>query len=299
MAHNKNKQGKQVSFTYADPATGQSQTVHGTHQEIQTLKEHLKAQVKAMRHGGQPLNGPSSAAQLISSLNNTPLAGAGAGGVWPSFIPSTAIISGPAGCPPSPRMGWLNAVFATLLSTGRFIMPLDSTTEVFVGNNQPLQLAYSNLQDLIAACNTAVAGQSSKVFNSALWPAQTSPTNLVLPAIGSGQTATQTFGVRIRVTDNLFNFKFGPITVNLVSAASGTPVVLTSFTLLPKALPVDVICLAVSNNTGTATVVGQADIGIQILAAANPALVALQDLFYVEGLNARDIGTSASIAYHS
>jgi hypothetical protein len=287
MSHNKSSHQK--SFTYIDPVSGQQETVQGTAQEIATLKKSLKAQAKALKAGGTALQ-PSSAAMALASLNNTPLAGAGAGGMWPSYIANLPPVNGPLGCPPSPRLGWLNQVLTTLLTTGRFIMPLDTKTEIFVANNQPLQLAYSSLAQLLAACNTAVAGQAAKVFNSQLWTGA----NQTIPAIGSGQTATTTFGVRIRFTDNLFNFKYGPITVNLVSSASGTPVVICTFTLLPRSLPVDVICLSISNNTGTATVVGQPDIGIQLLLANNPALVT-SDLIYVEGLNARDIGTVANI----
>jgi hypothetical protein len=185
-----------------------------------------------------------------------------------------------AGC--GPVWGWMGGVVSVLASQRRFAMSFDAENQLIIASTQPLTLGYSTPQALIQASSLAVQGQSAKNLNQAVWAAA----NLVVPCLA---TTTPVFGLRIRISNSVLNFKFGAYTLNFVNAASTVPVVQATITAQVRKLPLDIVFLSISNAGGIATVVPAIDAGVQLLLASNPALVA-GDVIYAESLNAHDLG---------
>jgi hypothetical protein len=183
-----------------------------------------------------------------------------------------------------PQTGWLGPALSALASQSRFAISLDPENSIFVNTTNPLILAYPSPDALLAACQMAVQGDATKGFNQAV------VANPVVNVTLAAATGTKVFGLRIRITDSVLNFKFGTYQINFTDATSTTPVVRATFNVVARKLPVDVICLSVSNSAGLATVVPSTDAGIQVLAASNAALTPGQDALYVETLNQRDLG---------
>jgi hypothetical protein len=184
----------------------------------------------------------------------------------------------------------MSTILAVMASQSRFAMSLDPENSIFVGPTDPLMLSYPSVSQLLLACQLAVQGDATKVDNMALWPAQGVPTNLTVAA-----GLARVFGIRVRVSNSVLNFKFGTYRIQMVSAASGVPVVQSTVNVVVRKLPIDIIILSISNAAGIATVVPNEDPGVRLLAADNPALVPTSDVIYVEGLNQRDLGFASPL----
>jgi len=300
-------------FTYKDPITKQKVTVNVTSDQIKAIKTQLKAVEKAIRafqktgmshvqavaavqsqmggaynpqmvYSGLPPIGPNPSGSNTLQPSSNIMPGLMTGSPMPSNqFPN---VMSPCGTGCAPIYGWVANALGQLAASRRFAISVDRENQIIVGNTQPLILAYPDSMSLMQAASLAVQGDATKAINQALWPAQTTPTDLVLP-VG----AAKVFGLRVRISNSVLNFKFGAYTMEFVDNASGTPLVRSAITVQVRRLPLDIIWLSVSNAAGLATVVPSADAGVRMLAASNPALVPTSDLIYVETLNQRDIGS--------
>jgi len=171
-----------------------------------------------------------------------------------------------------------------MAAQSRFAISLDPENQVFVNSTDPLLLAYPDPYQLLTACQLAVQGDATKAFNQIV---VASPVVNVTLAVSTG---TKVFGLKIRITDSVLNFKFGTYQIQFIDAASTAPVVRATFNVIARKLPVEVVCLSISNAAGLATIVPSTDAGIRVLAASNTALTPAQDALYVETLNQRDLG---------
>jgi hypothetical protein len=277
----------QKPFTYIDPRTGQQNTVMVSAVQRKQLKRYLKNLAKQVKQqqklaGKQPLQLPE-----IGGL------GMAAPVMQPSFPMNQPLVSGsqpfafnqniltqqPLSCG-VPQTGWIGPTLSAMAASSRFAMSLDPENSIFVNTTNPLMLGYRSAYELLGACQLAVQGVSNKEFSQALWPAVPADTTVT-------PTATTVFGVRIRITNSVLNFKFGTYSIQIKNGAT----VQSTIQCVVRKLPLDIVVLSISNNAGIAQVVPNIAPAATWLLATNPALVANSDVLYVETLNQRDIGT--------
>jgi hypothetical protein len=282
-------------FTYNDPDTGETRTVLVTGKQKSAIKKYLKQRKSALKHAGANIPGsvpgfpgsapfggpsfgypggvPSFAPPLVGGGMPIPLSNPG------SIMPNLPSMCGST-C--SPGFGWIATVLATLVQQGRFCLSLDPENQVIPTSTQPLTLGYNDPSVLLQACLLAVQGDGTKNFAQALWAGADLT---VAPA------TARVFGLRIRISNSVLNFKFGAYQMNFLDNATVRSTVLVQV----RKLPVDLIILSISNTAGMATVVPTTLPGIQFLLASNPALVN-GDVIYAETLNQRDIGNISTFA---
>lgn len=174
------------------------------------------------------------------------------------------------------KFGWIGPAITKLGNTRRWNIAQNPANQIFIEPGKPVETLYNSPHELLAAARLAVAGNAAKIWQQAPWAA--ADLSLTL-------TGATVFGVRIRITNSVLNYKFGAVKIGILSGAT----VLSTITVLSSQLPVDLIALTINDAAGRATVVGVANPIVRFLLADNTALVA-GDQLYAESLTARDIG---------
>jgi hypothetical protein len=185
---------------------------------------------------------------------------------------------------PPGTVGWLAPVIDRLARDRRWALSLNKNNQLVVSDGYPLELMAASPSDIVSNARIATAGQTKKVQAQAVWPAVAADTSLTL-------TGTTVFGVRIRITNSIQNFKFGTYNVQVLNGAT----IIADFNVQANQLPVDIIVLTISSGNGKASIVGVTNPIVKFLAATNPALVS-GDVLYAESLNARDLGDLTNLA---
>jgi hypothetical protein len=289
---------KLSTVKYTDPNTGDKEEVQMAHSQVSIFKKQLKAahtSVKAyIKAGCDPSAlGPWSPGMTYPQCTPQITGLPGAGGINTNQSTNLPAICG-SGC--ASVFGWINPLLSVMAQQRRYAISMDGENQLIVGSTNPLTLAYSTTGDLLQACALAVAGQAAKVNGQAM-PATTffsGPTTLNLPLT----TPTPVFGLRVRLSNSIQNFKFGAYTFNFVTAASTAPVVMATITALVRRVPLEFVFLSINNASGLATVVATADPGIQMVPANNQAVVptaGVADVLYIETLNQHDLGSSTQV----
>lgn len=174
------------------------------------------------------------------------------------------------------KFGWVGPAITRLGNTRRWAIAQNNANQIFIEPGKPVETLYNSPNELLSAARLAVAGNAAKIWAQAAWAA--ADLSLTL-------TGATVFGVRIRITNSVLNYKFGAVKIGILSGAT----VLSTITVLSAQLPVDLIALTINDAAGRATIVGVANPIVRFLLADNTALVA-GDQLYAESLNARDIG---------
>jgi hypothetical protein len=178
-----------------------------------------------------------------------------------------------------PNVGWLGSIMTYLGANRRFAMSLNKYNQVFLPSAQPLILAHDSPSSLINACMLAVTGDATKVVAQASWPTPAADTTLSLGI-------AKVFGALVRITSDMFNFKYGTYRVQFLDGA----VIRSEVFVRVTSLPVELIILSVNSASGLASVIPTTAGAIKFVAADNPALVPLQDFLSAETLNMKDLG---------
>lgn len=178
------------------------------------------------------------------------------------------------------KFGWVAPLFSRMGQTRRWAWSLNPNNQVIVTGTstiqQPLLMIHSSGSEVLNAARLAVQGKSEKIIQQAAWAG----VDLSLTLNG-----TTVFGVRVRCSNSVLNFKYGAVNVRLLDGATlrGEVWVQTN------QLPLDIILFAITSANGLASIVPIVNPVVTFLLANNAALVA-GDILYAESLNMRDIG---------
>jgi hypothetical protein len=187
------------------------------------------------------------------------------------------------------QFGWIAPVLSAMGTTSRWAMSLNPDNQIVVDNNAPLEGVFETAEALYNAAALAVQGASGKTKASASWPVAPATQTLTLTA-----NTTAAFGVYVRISDTVNNFKFGSYEIQLLS----TGVVTGYVTMVVTSLPAELIILSISNNVGRAAVVPNLSPSVVFPYSAvsgatgnvNAGSMNAGNALYAETLNMRDIG---------
>lgn len=184
--------------------------------------------------------------------------------------------------PQEMKFGWLAPIFSKMGQTRRWAWSLNPSNQVIVTGTstvqQPLLMLHTSGTEVLNASRLAVQGKSEKIIGQTVWPAVAADTSVTL-------TGTTVFGVRVRVSNSVLNFKYGAVNVRLLDGVTLRGEVWVQV----NQLPLDIIVLAIAFANGLGSIVPIVNPVITFLLANNAALVS-GDVLYAESLNMRDIG---------
>jgi hypothetical protein len=222
-------------------------------------------------------------------------------------LPALQTTSGNALPAPSPlsQFGWIGQAIGDMGNTQRWADSDNTDNEIIAGGSYPLETLATSPAALLNASLIACAGQAQKNFGAitGLTTTATVATNSI--TLYSATVPTTVFGVRIRISNSLTNFKFATYELQLWN---GVPTALSSLTgaasyiyITVASLPVDIIMLNIANAAGKATIIGNSAPVVLVpysttagsAGYVNAGSVAITDVFYAETLNMRDIGNIA------
>jgi hypothetical protein len=191
--------------------------------------------------------------------------------------------------------GWMGQALGDMGNASSWADSLNPDNQIIIPQGYPLESMATTPAALLNACLIACAGNGVKNYASV---SITAPAAGTPQTINLGVTATQAFGIRVRISNALTSFKFGTYEIILASAATVASAI--SYVLVQVgSLPVDVIILAQSNTAGKGTIIGTTTpylvIPFNTVASGLPGGINLGsvvagDVWYAETLNMRDIG---------
>jgi len=195
------------------------------------------------------------------------------------------------------QFGWIGAAIGTMGNTSRWACSLNPDNEVIAAQTYPLEGLFTTPAALLNAANIACAGSSGKTIATAQWPAVAAATTLTLTA-----NTSVAFGARVKISNSVTNFKFGTYEIQLATGATVLSYVFVQVT----SLPVDIVILAINNNAGKATVVGDSAPAVIFpysavagaIGNSNAGSMVAGDFLYAETLNMRDIGNIYDAVQH-
>jgi hypothetical protein len=183
---------------------------------------------------------------------------------------------------PTMKFGWIGPTFTRMANSRRWAWSLNPANQIIIAGtailSQPLMMVHNSPADVLNAARLAVQGDSVKIIAQALWPVVPADTSLTL-------TGSKVFGVRVRVSNSVLNFKYAAVNIRLLDAAT----LRGEIWVQVNQLPLDVIIFAVTSANGLASIVPITSPVITFLLANNAGLVS-GDALYAESLNMRDIG---------
>jgi hypothetical protein len=178
------------------------------------------------------------------------------------------------------KFGWMAPLFSKMGQTRRWAWSLNPANQIIITGtatiSQPLLMIHSSGAEVLNAARLAVQGKSEKIISQAAWAA--ADLSLTL-------TGTTVFGVRVRISNSVLNFKYGAVNVRLLDAA----ILRGEVWVQVNQLPMDIIMFAITPANGLASIVPIVNPIVTLLFANNAALVT-GDIAYAESLNMRDIG---------
>lgn len=180
---------------------------------------------------------------------------------------------------PISKFGWIGKALSVMGNTRRWAVSLNPSNQIIINQSFPLMMVHDSPVEVLNACRIAVQGEGAKTINQSLAP---SPAANFTVSAGTKKV----FGVRVRISNSVLNFKFGTYNIQLLDGA----VLLGQVFVVVKELPLDIVMLGISNVSGQATIIPIAVPNVTMNSADNPALVAGSDVVHAESLNMRDIG---------
>jgi hypothetical protein len=273
MAHKpKYVKDPQTNQPWIDPSTGAYIDVSTSDgrarlKQLRAERKASEANLKALKAAGYGSSMPVSAGSI-----QTP----GSTG-----LPSAALTPYSSSCSGAcfPNVGWMGPALSAMGAARRWVMSMDPENQLIVAQGQPLLLAHDSPASLTNACALAVQGDGTKNIQEVAWPAVPADTTLTLTA------GIKVFGVFVRISNSVLNFKFGTYNFRLLNGATVSGDVFVRV----KKLPVEIVMLAITNVSGLASVTTNAAASVLFPLATNPSLLT-PDVLYCETLNMRDMG---------
>jgi hypothetical protein len=183
---------------------------------------------------------------------------------------------------PEMKFGWMAPIFSKMGQTRRWAWSLNPSNQVIVTGTstvqQPLLMIHKSGGEVLNAARLAVQGKSEKIIGQTVWPVVPADTSVTL-------TGTTVFGVRVRVSNSVLNFKYGAVNIRVLDGATLRGEVWVQV----NQLPLDLILMTIAFANGLASIVPVVNPIVTFLLANNTALVS-GDVLYAESLNMRDIG---------
>jgi len=184
--------------------------------------------------------------------------------------------------PQQMKVGWVASLMSKMGQTRRWAWSLNPANQIIITGTptiqQPLLMVHSSGGEVLNAARLAVQGKADKIIAQAAWPAVPADTSLTL-------TGTTVFGVRVRVSNSVLNFKYAAVNIRVLDAA----VLRGEIWIQVNQLPLDVIIFTIAYANGLASIVPVVNPIITFLLLNNVGLVS-GDILYAETLNMRDIG---------
>jgi hypothetical protein len=178
------------------------------------------------------------------------------------------------------KFGWVGSTLNKMADTRRWAWSFNPNNQIILtgtsGIQQPLLMIHTSPAEVLNAARLAVQGNSFKIISQAAWAG--ADLSLTL-------TGATVFGVRVRVTNSVLNFKYAAVNIRVLNGATLS----SEIWVQTNQLPLDVMILTITNANGLASVVPITNPVVTFLLANNAGLVA-GDIMYAESINMRDIG---------
>lgn len=183
--------------------------------------------------------------------------------------------------------GWIGPALSVMGNTARWAYSLNPDNDIVAANTYPLESMATTPASLLNACAIAVAGASTKTAASAAWSATPAAISL---ALGTASV----FGAFVRISNSTQSFKYGTYEIQLTNNGA----VLSYVYVQVASLPCEVVILAINNNAGKATIIGDPTPTVVFpysttsgaIGNLNAGAFGTGDVVYAETLNMRDIG---------
>lgn len=187
------------------------------------------------------------------------------------------------------QFGWIGPAIGMMGNSARWACSLNPDNEVIAASGYPLETLATTPSALLNASMIACAGSAGKTITTALWPAVPAATTLDLTA-----NTSIAFGARVKLSASITNFAFGTYEIQLAQGVT----VLSYIFITVVSLPVDIIILAINDNAGKATIVGDNAPAVIFpysivpgaIGNANAGSMNSSTVLYAETINMRDIG---------